>query len=61
VKALALGMAMRWLHFRVDEQLLERARLAAAADRRSLSNWVALTIERALPGDQPEPAVTEPR
>jgi len=54
-------MAMRWLHFRVDEQLLERARLAAAADRRSLSNWVALTIERALPGDQPEPAVTEPR
>jgi hypothetical protein len=48
-------MAMRWLHFRVDEQLLERARLAAAADRRSLSNWVALTIERALPG-APEPS-----
>jgi len=41
-------MAMRWLHFRVDEQLHERARQAAAADRRSLSNWLALTIEKAL-------------
>jgi len=41
-------MAMRWLHFRVDEQLYERARQVAAADRRSLSNWVALIIERAV-------------
>lgn len=31
-----------------DEELLERARQAAAADRRSLSNWVVVTIERAL-------------
>jgi len=41
-------MAMRWLHFRIDEHLHERARQAAGADRRSLSNWVALTIERAV-------------
>jgi hypothetical protein len=41
-------MAMRWLHFRVDEQLHARARQAATADRRTLSNWLALTIERAL-------------
>jgi secreted protein with Ig-like and vWFA domain len=41
-------MAVRWIHFRIDEQLVERARRAAEADRRSLSNWVALTIERAL-------------
>jgi predicted HicB family RNase H-like nuclease len=50
-------MGTRWLHFRLDEQLLEQARQAAAADRRSLSNWVGLVIERALPEtppDQPE-------
>jgi hypothetical protein len=41
-------MAMRWLHFRIDEQLHERARRVAAADRRSLSNWVALAVERAV-------------
>lgn len=41
-------MAMRWLHFRIDEQLHEQARQVAAADRRSLSNWVALVIERAV-------------
>ena len=55
-------MAMRWLHFRLDEQLLERARQAAEDDRRSLSNWVGLTIERALadiPHDEPEPPVTK--
>lgn len=50
----------RWAHFRIDEQLLERARQAAEADRRSLSNWFALTIERALKetpetAEQPEP------
>ena len=48
-------MAMRWLHFRLNEQLLERARQAAEDDRRSLSNWVGLTIERALREDIPAP------
>ena len=47
-------MAMRWLHFRADEQLVERARRVAAADRRSLSNWVALTIERAVDSAEAE-------
>lgn len=37
-----------WAHFRIEEELLERARQAAKADRRSLSNWFALTVERAL-------------
>lgn len=41
----------RWVHFRVDERVLERAKKAAEADRRSLSNWVALTVERALAED----------
>ncbi len=49
-------MGMRWLHFRIDEQLHERARLAAAADRRSLSNWVMLTIERAVDAAEAENA-----
>jgi predicted HicB family RNase H-like nuclease len=41
-------MTTRWLHFRLDEQLLEQARQAAENDRRSLSNWVSCVIERAL-------------
>ena len=54
MKALAWGMAMRWLHFRADEQLIERAQQVAKADRRSLSNWVALTIERAVDAAEAE-------
>lgn len=41
-------MATKWAHFRISEETYERARRAAAADRRSLSNWFALTVERAL-------------
>ena len=56
-------MPTRWAHFRIDEQLLERARQAAAADRRSLSNWFALTVERALdaaPGQSASPGLMAP-
>ena len=51
-------MPTRWAHFRISEELYERARLEAEADRRSLSNWFALTVERALAeaGREPEPA-----
>ena len=35
-------------HFRISEEHLEQARQAAEADRRSLSNWLALIVERAL-------------
>lgn len=53
-------MPTRWVHFRVDEQIYERIRSAATADRRSLSNWVAVACERALSAesdqDQVEPA-----
>lgn len=41
-------MPVRWVHFRVEEDLHEKMRAAAAADRRSLSNWLALTLERVL-------------
>ena len=55
-------MPTKWAHFRIDEETLERAKLAAAADRRSLSNWFALTVERALaepaPELEPAPPVT---
>jgi predicted HicB family RNase H-like nuclease len=50
-------MATRWAHFRIDEQLYEQARKSAEADRRSLSNWFAITVERALEDDRAE--VTE--
>lgn len=52
-------MATRWVHFRVEEEIAEQMRLAAIADRRSLSNWVALTVERALSESSPEPADRE--
>ena len=44
-------------HFRISEELLDQAQRAADADRRSLSNWLALTVERALK-DKPRNAVT---
>jgi predicted HicB family RNase H-like nuclease len=53
-------VATKWAHFRIDEETLERARLAAAADRRSLSNWFALTVERALTETAPEPQPDQP-
>jgi predicted HicB family RNase H-like nuclease len=43
-------------HFRISEELLERAQRAADADRRSLSNWLGLVVERALDEAEPEPA-----
>lgn len=41
-------MPTKWAHFRIDEDMYERARQAAEADRRSLSNWFTLTVERRL-------------
>ena len=34
--------------FQIELELYERVVEAAEADRRSFSNWVALTVERAL-------------
>jgi predicted HicB family RNase H-like nuclease len=41
-------MPSKYLSIRLDGDLRERAQAAAAADRRSLTNWVAVTIEQAL-------------
>jgi predicted DNA-binding protein len=35
-------------HFRLSGELMKRAQQAADDDRRTLSNWLALTVERAL-------------
>jgi uncharacterized protein (DUF1778 family) len=48
-------MPTRWVHFRVDEQIYDRIRAAADADRRSLSNWIAVACERALSDVEPKP------
>ncbi len=42
-------------HFRISEELLEQAQRAAEADRRSLSNWLAVVVERALAEARAEP------
>jgi predicted HicB family RNase H-like nuclease len=34
--------------FQVEQELYERAQRAAKAERRSVSNWLAITIERAV-------------
>jgi len=49
-------VAARSAHFRIEEELYERAQQAADADRRSLSNWFALIVERALEEKPREPA-----
>lgn len=49
-------MTKRWVNVRMDDSMLGRIRAAAEADRRSVSNWVALACERALDaGEAPEP------
>jgi hypothetical protein len=40
--------ARRLAHVSIDRDLYERAQEAAARDRRSLSNWLHVTVERAL-------------
>lgn len=47
----------RLAHFRISEELYERAQEAAKADRRTLSNWLAVLVERAVEDEKPdEPA-----
>lgn len=51
-------MTARRVHFHLDEDVYERAQQAAEADRRSLSNWLSVLVERALkeahkPDEQP--------
>ena len=41
-------MSVRRVYFQVEQEVYERVREAAAADRRSLSNWLAITVERAV-------------
>ena len=43
-------------HFRISEELLDQAQQAAKADRRSLSNWLSLVVERALAEMRRDPA-----
>lgn len=47
-------MPTRWVHFRIPEDVHDRIKAAAAEDRRSLSNWVAMACERALDTDAQE-------
>ena len=41
-------VTLRHVHLKLDQETYERARQAAEADRRSLANWLAVTVERAL-------------
>jgi len=44
----------RWAYVRMPRELPERAQTAAAADGRSLSDWLRRVVERALaPQDDP--------
>lgn len=52
---------IRYVRIPLEEAVYERARQAAQADRRSLANWLAVLVERALeektsePTEQPAP------
>jgi hypothetical protein len=38
----------RYVRIGLEQAIYDRARQAAEADRRSLANWIAVTVERAL-------------
>jgi hypothetical protein len=59
---------VRHVNLRLDEKTWERARQAAEADRRSLTNWITVLVEKAIedkpcePAGQPaQPALFHPR
>jgi hypothetical protein len=39
-----------FVRIKLEQDTYDRARQAAEADRRSLANWVTVTVERALEG-----------
>jgi len=41
-------VTIRHVHVKLEQELWERATQAAQADRRSLTNWIAVLVERAL-------------
>ena len=41
-------MSKRKITFQIEQDVYEQAERAAGADRRSLSNWLAVTVERAV-------------
>ncbi len=45
----------RSAHLHLSPEVYERAQKAAEADRRTLSNWLAVTIERVLEAESREP------
>ena len=47
-------MTIRHVHVKLEQELWERASQAAQADRRSLTNWIAVLIERTLEGGGPQ-------
>lgn len=53
-------MTTRYVRIQLEQAVYERARQVAKADRRSLANWLVVTVERALketsePDEQPAP------
>jgi len=47
----------RSVRTQLEQTVYERARRAAKAERRSLANWLAITVERALAEAADEPDV----
>lgn len=48
-------MTIRHVHLKLEQETWERARQAAAADRRSLANWLTVLVERAVEDGPREP------
>lgn len=41
-------MPPNWISFRLDPALHEQMKAVAAAERRSMANWLATVVEKAL-------------
>jgi hypothetical protein len=45
----------RYVRIGLEQAIYDRARQAAEGDRRSLANWIAVTVERALATAERQP------
>lgn len=52
-------VTLRYVRIGLEQAIYERARQAAQADRRSLANWLAVLVERALEKTSRPDAATE--
>ena len=52
-------VTIRHVHLKLDQETYDLARQAAAADRRSLANWLTVIVDRAIQQERSRTAVDQ--